>query len=1118
MSQLHLIRASAGTGKTECLSRLVLGALAPGLADPPSSQPPITMEGLIAVTYTTKAANELRSRLRQKLAMQARYNQAHQLGLAYVGTVHSVCKRLLDEFSISAGLPPSLDVLPETLSGHAIAEALEGALSNDEHRQLESIAVRLRPNMDRFGGYDWLRDARAILELARSNAIRPSQLPSMAERSFESYFPLVCLGRVMDDPAAQDAKLLHALNATLAALGDGDGTDVTNKAILELGRHRRTMARGNCLAWSDWHKLAGIKPAKVSDELLVALRNVAAEHCHHPRFRDDLRDYTSLVYRAAANGLACYTSWKQARRFLDFTDMEELTLELLENPVVRESLAGRLQLLVVDEFQDTSPIQLALFTRLAELSQRAVWVGDRKQSIYAFRGADPVLMDAVIAAHERGGNRSDTLGTSYRSRAALVEFASELFARGLARDGYRDEEVRVTAHRKTNEEGLLDLPPLGLWALEAKKQEDETAALAQGIRRLLAQPEQTPVKDRASGQVRPLCASDIAVLVGTNKEATGLANDLGRMGIPAIVPRAGLLGTPVGTLLHVALRLVVDPKDAAAHAIATALRGFDGQTPEEWLERVIAAHRLNRAKREAGQQSITPEELSPLLGLAQLSPVECVDALIAEFDMPQLATRWPEPETARANLEAFRTLAATYEEECRAERRGGSLVGFLRYLEGAATDGADLQHAGGTDAVEIATYHRAKGLEWPVVILWSLDAASRGFGPTPTTASQRLDGGGRSGHFQPTPESDAASFDSTAPLDGRWIRFFPWPYGATKTGGLVDAVAQTPSGQARIAAAASEALRLLYVGITRARDHLIFAIGAKPPTKKSGATTPTLSTAWLDSLHDGQNPLIVLPELPNGASSIDVIRIRGSVAQATPTRVWRLGPSAEAPDRLPQANSRRWFLQGTRIHRPSFYIAPSRAELDWPEVALGNWQVEVHDLGGRLPLTTSGADMADVGNTIHAFFAADPMDALTAERTAIAQRLLAARGMTSLTSAEELVAAHDRLRAFVARVLPSGTWLREVPVVGAIGTPAGRRQVRGSIDLLVDAPTQCLVIDHKSFPGSREQSIEHARSYAPQLAAYSHLLTKGRGVPPRLFIHMPVAGLAVGLVSTDGMG
>src|SRR5204862_4090544 len=128
----------------------------------------------------------------------------------------------------------------------------------------------------------------------------------------------------------------------------------------------------------------------------------------------------------------------------DFVDQEALALELLRREDVRAALQGQLDLVLVDEFQDTSPLQLAIFLELASLARQSVWVGDQKQAIYGFRGTDPALMDAVIesltaistdpelvlAAVEAVGKHAklETLSVSYRSRPELVHLTSDVFA------------------------------------------------------------------------------------------------------------------------------------------------------------------------------------------------------------------------------------------------------------------------------------------------------------------------------------------------------------------------------------------------------------------------------------------------------------------------------------------------------------------------------------------------------------------------------------------------------------------------------------------------------------------------------------------------------------------
>ena len=136
----------------------------------------------------------------------------------------------------------------------------------------------------------------------------------------------------------------------------------------------------------------------------------AQRYEEHPRLRADIEKYTQSLFEFAARALTLYQERKGERGLLDFVDLEQLTLELLQQSAVAEVIREEFDLLVVDEFQDTNPIQLALFIRLAALVKHgAVWVGDVKQAIYGFRGSDPTLMDAVLASV--ASERMPTLGS-----------------------------------------------------------------------------------------------------------------------------------------------------------------------------------------------------------------------------------------------------------------------------------------------------------------------------------------------------------------------------------------------------------------------------------------------------------------------------------------------------------------------------------------------------------------------------------------------------------------------------------------------------------------------------------------------------------------------------------
>ena len=122
-----------------------------------------------------------------------------------------------------------------------------------------------------------------------------------------------------------------------------------------------------------------------------------------------------------------YQDEKKVRGLIDFTDQEHLLYQLLENASVQAVLKAEIDLLMVDEFQDTSPLQLALFLRLAKLAKKVVWVGDVKQAIYGFRGSDPELMNSVLKHLEANGGKTEVLATSWRSRPELVSYVNTVF-------------------------------------------------------------------------------------------------------------------------------------------------------------------------------------------------------------------------------------------------------------------------------------------------------------------------------------------------------------------------------------------------------------------------------------------------------------------------------------------------------------------------------------------------------------------------------------------------------------------------------------------------------------------------------------------------------------------
>lgn len=1093
-----LIGASAGSGKTHRLTEVVTQAI------DPKSLSPVDLRGLVAVTYTQKGAAELASRIRQTLGKASAHGLTHRLPLAFVGTVHAVCLRLIKQFAIDAGLSPLVDVLAGS-EARVLRQALEWGLKMPLRNRLDELAATVRLRYDqKTDAADWFTPVHDIMTLVRSNRIDPEALAEMGERSAKRF--LEVLGPSERDGDALDQGLVAALRDAKDALArTGDKTKGT-RTVAELVTDTLQEAEVGHVEWNTWLKLQKLNPGVKSIQAVAPLQQVAGRLYYHPRFQAELHELTLCMYEAAREGLGAYEEWKQRRRIIDFVDMLDRALKLLEHPSVQAELAGRFELLVVDEFQDTSPIQLALFIQIHALAGRSTWVGDRKQCIFEYAGADPELMQAVTDWARLAGGSVDRLEYNRRSRPQLVALCNSLFSAALGRHGYAPAEVETTAWR-SDPPNLATLAPSGFWALEAKSKPAVAQAMANGVHRLLVTPSATPVEDRITGQVRDLRPSDIAILVATNAEAGDLAVALAQRGVRVSIARTGLLATPEGKLVSAALDYLVEPSSELAVAELEALTGFTSIDQNTWLERRIVFQARRDAARAAGE---TPPawpvtELVARLDalrpeIQALSPTEAVDTVLARLNLAELCRRWPGPLQRSANLDALRALAAEYEERATRNREAATIAGLLRFFDEAARVvlvhdeevASDDQHVNaGPDAVTIVTYHRAKGLEWPVVILGSLNRE------------------GKRSAFEASPETERGRFDPADPLGGRWIRYWPRPFTKGHAPQLEQRIAQSVEGVAVAQREERERARLLYVGFTRARDHLILA---------ARIGKDRYETEWLDELRDERGePVINLPSVSQlEQEHLELALGTGASTLRVPLRCWVLSAAdAQAATNDPP---RLWFANGPERKGEllNYWIAPSRAAAEWPDLA-GLVPGESVLTGPRLSTGSDRSHTRDiVGNAIHAFLAADLPELNRADRLARAERLLSAAELLSALAPETLLQAGDNLKAWVSRRWPTATWHREIPIAAVIPTPQGSRRIAGTIDLLLEVPEGVVIIDHKSYPGGQSAWAAKAGEFAPQFAAYAEALRLAGKTVLEQWVNFTIGGGAVRLSAPLG--
>ncbi len=780
MKPVQVISASAGSGKTSRLARHLAAEIREGRVRP---------EGVVAVTFTVKAAAELARRVREELLRHGKVDEARRLGAARIGTVHSVCGRLLSEFAFDLGLSPDLTVLDQESAAAALKRSLSSVVTREDEESLSEL-------QSLFADLDLEEAARKIQDAARSNGIDAATLHAFGEASVAELADLLAGCEREIDGVRWDADLVAALDAFLASVDlDLDTTKATKDACYRVRSALAALRGTRRPAWQVFTGLANLETGKKSRDLAAPVQALAADHDRHPLFRAGLARATRLAFSLAARSLSAYADYKRERGVVDFADQEALALRLLERPAVRDQLAAEVELVLVDEFQDTSPQQLALFLSLARLA-RSAWVGDQKQAIYGFRGADPALMDAAIESL-LGGEEPETLPKSWRSRPALVHVTSELFVGAFGRQGLPEARVRLVPGEPDEPPGLG--PVVERWALGSKNKPGDAAETAARVRALLGDPE-TRIRDRATGEVRRPRPGDVAVLCRTNDECTAMAGALAAEGFESTLPRAEAARSLEGLLIVAGLRLWADPQDSLAAATLARLVERSGD-PDRWLAETLGAPGAEAFGELPSVARVrVAREASPLLGAEA-----AFDAVLDALDLRELCLSWGASASRLASLEELRAAAVAFTGRARAEGRPATVLGFLDSLEEAVKPE---QRPESPNAVVVSTLHGAKGLEWPIVVL----------DLHPDTREPSVFG------VNVLPE---APIDLDRPLAGRRIAFWPGPYSSrtsrTRIHGLLDS-----SGRKRLLAerADRESLRLLYVGFTRARDRVVLAARA----------------------------------------------------------------------------------------------------------------------------------------------------------------------------------------------------------------------------------------------------------------------------------------------------
>ena len=438
----------------------------------------------------------------------------------------------------------------------------------------------------------------------------------------------------------------------------------------------------------------------------------------------------------------------------------------------------------------------------------------------------------------------------------------------------------------------------------------------------------------------------------------------------------------------------------------------------------------------------------------------------AESQVARLGGQWSsgahESRNRLANIEALVQLGKAFEDECVAAKRPATVSGLLRWLDELAADEDDNRAASADNSVSVLTYHGAKGLEWPVVVMTSLDATARSslWGVRARTVG---------------------SFDPQLPLANRFVHCWLKTWGKrSQPQAAVNAEASV-TGQAMLAEALAENKRLLYVGLTRARDVNV-AVSFVRPRGPGRAWVDEIPGA-MDFLFGGSGTVV----LPDGQSLSRLFKS------------WSKDECAvELPAKAPE--NCHWFVPRPRVQAEPLWHRPSSASGGSFKVA------ETETIGVRLSLAGK-PDMASLGTALHLCIARAGI--VGSARTEDVERILNNWAVAHCVDTAAVCAQLASFQEWMGKRWPGCPVYAEVPVEA--DGPNGTR-IRGRIDLLVEAQDGWILMDHKSNPGGAARDEDLVAEHGPQVQSYGIALLNATGKPViQQWLYLPVAARAVRL-------
>ncbi len=1184
-----LVSAAAGSGKTAVLVERIIRRIL-------DEKDPLSVDEILVLTFTNAAAAEMKSKISAAVEKRLRDDptnkhlaaQTMKLGAADISTIHAFAKKILTNNIHKTNLPAGFSVMDDSESAILLGEALDDCLER-YYARIDKLTSFSDLTLG-HGGIKNDNNLRRIITDLRKFARTLASPENWLNRSVNMYKRAYKTGSIsgtpwetayadgiremIDDCANMYRVMLDILEkafpeghriiafyadeaARFAELKDFDTIDEF------LGKKSRmTFNKALTLTKAEKSDPCLAAANKSASEIRKMIKKLFNEHALlkyggeeavaktiselWPRMRT-LKNITLMLMRR-------YRRLKLKRGALDFGDLEHYLIELIMNrdgtpKELCAVLGGRYKEIYVDEYQDTNNIQDTIFRLLSGGRGNIFMVGDIKQSIYRFRAASPALFIEKYESYLGGGNGElRVLSDNFRSRESVIRPVNELFENIMYKktagidyteseklkagaeypepndkDAYAAEIIMTDVMVRNAENDRLVTSP--------DKTELEAESIAARIARLVYD-EKLPIYDRSLGTTRPVEFGDIAVLMRSTKSAAPVYEKVFReYGIPTVSETGGFLASvEIGTALAF-LNIIDNPIQDIP--LLTVMRSpIFGFTADELAE--IRANckggSFYDAVREAKDDPKAADFLKTLDELRACSAYMGINELIYkicfELDYITIAEGMKGGAVRRANLELLLKTAADFES-----KGLSGLFEFMKYLDKTAERG-ELRQALAVgesgSAVLITTIHKSKGLEYPVVVL--ANTAHKSNDQSAIALNEKLGIG--------LPYVDVERRLRYASLPNTLIKH----YNAKEEN--------------------AEEMRLLYVGLTRAKEKLIIsctnggqskvwmnpiiALDGRVMRRQIEATT--VFRDWIVfgfmnniNLENMRNLMVtdvsdarLSGNAPIKMTYIPIDRVKKTKSEKTEIKELARPEAAPVidPEKLEQILDYKY--PGEELTRIPLKLTVSELKNRLRENAVEEEWEYTPRLMSAADRTFHSADegnAAEIGTITHfALQHIDPARTSTPEETEAQLRELAKRGVITENQLKSVRA--DRISALfesetgalIRNAAENGGLMREFKMLFPVKAAEIYKELEnttgGEAEIIIQGVADCVcvnggeavLIDYKTDRCGAEQAAEKAESYRVQIDCYTRGIEEILGVKvKKRIVYFLTPGAAVSI-------